>query len=207
MDKKKAIELIKSQVLGCLDPNTEEELRVYAATGDDFPFEELGQYQNLSALLPLNLTLEVPEVAVKNNVAERLYELKSELEATKIVEEEIVIEEKTSDAFTIDENKLAEENLVEEEVSFDEELKIEESSAMEVIEEAKVHPPIEEIKKEKKLKDIVDKEDFEKRTREYISSYYDSIIKDLNNQSKKTLFISIAAAVLALISIALHFAL
>ena len=201
MDKNKAIELIKLQVLGCLDSKSYEELKIYADTGEDFPFEELGQYQNLSALLPLNLTIETPGIEVKNKVAQRLYELKAELENIKAVEE-IVIEEPEPISTSVVEEQTEDKM---DDVLVEEEIIVSEPEPRKVVAEKETQPRVEEIKRDKKLKDVVDKEDFEKRTKEYISTYYDKQIKDLQGNAKISLIIAIAAAVIAIISIALNF--
>ena len=47
MDKQKEIELVKLEVLGCINENEIKNLRVMKENDEDFPWKELAQYQNL----------------------------------------------------------------------------------------------------------------------------------------------------------------
>jgi hypothetical protein len=69
---------IQSYSLGCLPPEEVEEFRKAAAGNPDFNLKELGKYQNLVALLPSTLPLEIPDHRVKEKVARKLYRLKGE---------------------------------------------------------------------------------------------------------------------------------
>jgi hypothetical protein len=71
-------ELIYAYSLGCLTPSENDKFLDYI-NNDDFNFHELGEYQNLAALLPAILTMEVPDPHVKNSVARKLYRLKDEI--------------------------------------------------------------------------------------------------------------------------------
>lgn len=70
-----AADLIYAKALGCLDFEEESAFNKQMEEGNDFPWEELGQYQNLVALLPTLLEVEQPEQEIKDNVARKLYEL------------------------------------------------------------------------------------------------------------------------------------
>jgi hypothetical protein len=59
--------------LGCLDKGDFIDLMEYIDGGGSFPWQELGEYQNLCALLPSFLHLEEVPAAVKDKVARRLY--------------------------------------------------------------------------------------------------------------------------------------
>ncbi len=71
----KASDLIQAKALGCLDPEEDAALNKLMEEDPEFPWEELGQYQNLVALLPTLLEVEQPEQLVKDNVAKKLYDL------------------------------------------------------------------------------------------------------------------------------------
>jgi len=105
MEKKKAIDLIKLEVLDCLNNADAETLSLSKEVDSDFPWKELGEYQNLAAFLSVALPLEFPVSELKDKVALKLYnmrdEIKAKLDAKKalekppapIVEEEIVVDE------------------------------------------------------------------------------------------------------------------
>jgi len=102
MDKKKAVYLIKLEVLGCINKEDSDTLRLSKENDENFPFKELGEYQNLIALLPSTLMLEFPSNELKDKVAMKLYsireEIKAKVEARKAAEEplELVEEEKVN---------------------------------------------------------------------------------------------------------------
>ena len=62
MDKKKSLDLIKLEVLGCLNEKDRENLLAMKAEVVDFPWKELGDYQNLSSLFQYHLSLNTPQV-------------------------------------------------------------------------------------------------------------------------------------------------
>lgn len=64
--------------LGCLDKEDFVSMVEYIEAGGDFPWQELGELQNLTALLPSFLNIETPQPSVKDRVARTLYKLKSE---------------------------------------------------------------------------------------------------------------------------------
>lgn len=69
---------IHAYALGCLDKDEYIELTEYLEGNSDFNWVELGEFQNLAALLPSFLQMEDPAASVKNKVAQRLYRLKEE---------------------------------------------------------------------------------------------------------------------------------
>ena len=58
-------------------------LNEYFQTGNDFPWQELGEYQNLAALLPAILNIETPGPELKDKVARKLYRIKNEKRSKK----------------------------------------------------------------------------------------------------------------------------
>ena len=81
MDKKKTIDLIKLEVLSCLSDKDRENLQSLKAEGNEFPWKDLGDYQNLIALLPLTLELEYPSNELKNKTAIKLYSIRDQIKA------------------------------------------------------------------------------------------------------------------------------
>ncbi|MCE1188457.1 MAG: anti-sigma factor [Ignavibacteria bacterium] len=64
--------------LGCLDKEDYIHLVEHLESGESFPWQELGEFQNLSSLLPSFLNTEEPAANVKDRVARRLYRLRDE---------------------------------------------------------------------------------------------------------------------------------
>ena len=76
-------ELIYAFALGCLDIDEQSKFIDYIAIDPNFNWTELGEYQNLAALLPSILTIENPDTNVKAKVAKKLYSFKDEIRAKK----------------------------------------------------------------------------------------------------------------------------
>jgi hypothetical protein len=76
-------ELLQAKALGCLDPADDALITKLMKEDENFPWQELGHYQNLVAFLPTLLDIEVPEPKVKDNVARKLYELGEKIKAEK----------------------------------------------------------------------------------------------------------------------------
>lgn len=81
MDKKKSLELIKLEVLGCLNEKDMESLKVMKESNDDFPWKELADYQKLVALLPSALEIKYPASELKDKTAMKLYNIRDEIKA------------------------------------------------------------------------------------------------------------------------------
>jgi len=77
-------DLLYAYALGCLNKSDLKRLQDYLKTSEDFAWEELGEYQNLIALLPSILSTEVPNPQLKDKVARRLYRIKEEIAVKKI---------------------------------------------------------------------------------------------------------------------------
>jgi hypothetical protein len=82
-----AKELLQAKALGCLDPEDDAVFNKLMEEDENFPWQELGHYQNLVAFLPTLLNIEVPEPEVKDNVARKLYELGEKTKAEEKLEE------------------------------------------------------------------------------------------------------------------------
>jgi len=76
-------ELIYAFAFGCLDLDEYSKFLDYLTTDTNFNWNELGEYQNLAALLPSILTIENPDAGVKAKVAKKLYSFKDEIRAKK----------------------------------------------------------------------------------------------------------------------------
>ncbi len=64
--------------LGCLDENDFLIFREYLNSGEEAGLQELGEFQNLTSLLPIILNIETPTSQTKDNVARRLYKIRDE---------------------------------------------------------------------------------------------------------------------------------
>jgi protein TonB len=98
MDRQKEIELVKLEVLGCINENEIKSLRVMKENDENFPWKELAQYQNLASLLPSVLVAEIPSPNAKDNMIKKLNrsifgaEDDNELEIVEIKEENSIDE-------------------------------------------------------------------------------------------------------------------
>jgi hypothetical protein len=81
MDKKKSIELIKLEVLGCLTEKDKESLKEMKLSNEDFPWKELAEYQKVISLLPSLLEIKYPSDDLKDKTAMKLYNLRDEIKA------------------------------------------------------------------------------------------------------------------------------
>jgi Anti-sigma-K factor rskA, C-terminal len=77
-EEKEFNELIYAYTLGCLDDDDKQKLKSYFESGGNYPWLELGEYQNLVALLPSILNIETPGSQLKDKVARKLYRIRDE---------------------------------------------------------------------------------------------------------------------------------
>jgi hypothetical protein len=197
MEKKKLIELIKLEVLDCLNNTDAETLRLSKEVDSDFPWKELGEYQNLAALLPVALPIEFPVSELKDKVALKLYnmrdEIKAKLDAKKTPEEVPVLQE-------------VKEEIVEEEIQLDEinitdqEEEVAQVSVANKFEQKRI---AEEVKADLRSKVTFDKELVEKTVKEYLKSRFEPELKSINAGIKRNLIISIVLFAISLILIAI----
>ena len=80
--------MIPAKVLDSLNSDDDLTLQSFINQGYNFPWDEFGVYQKAASLLPLSLSLEVPEPELKDKVALRLIKLVEEQRAMKAEEEE-----------------------------------------------------------------------------------------------------------------------
>jgi hypothetical protein len=88
IDEQKILGMLQARALGCLDDEDNRELQEFIDGGHLFPWDELGKYQNVAALLPLSLQLELPDAELKDRVALKLIKLSEQLRIKKILEED-----------------------------------------------------------------------------------------------------------------------
>ncbi|GIK59149.1 MAG: hypothetical protein HND39_04865 [Ignavibacteriota bacterium] len=81
MERKKIVELIKLEVLSCLQEKDRETLQSLKLTNDDFPWKELAEYQHITALLPSVLEILTPASDLKDKTALKLYNIRDEIKA------------------------------------------------------------------------------------------------------------------------------
>jgi len=233
MDKKKSLDLIKLEVLGCLNDKDKESLQTMKAEGEEFPWKVLGDYQNLIANLPLALELKYPASDIKDKTATKLYnirdQIKAKVEAKKALEmpaqpfEEISESEgiiEVSENF--DTNVAAEQIEVEEKVfaeveegmhfnadetipGQDEPVKFP-SKFKEKSEPRSLFRQASEFEAKEPLKAVVDKDVVEKIARDYIKTHLERQIESLNKTVKKNRILSFILFVISLLLIlALYF--
>lgn len=88
IDEQKIIGMLQAKALGCIDVEDNRELQAFIDEGHVFPWNELGKFQNVAALLPLALQLELPDAELKDRVALKLIKLSEQLRIKKILEED-----------------------------------------------------------------------------------------------------------------------
>ncbi len=107
MSNVESMELLQAKALGCLDPEDDALFTKLMKEDENFPWQELGHYQNLVAFLPTLLDIEVPEPEVKDDVARKLYELgeKDKAENDEDVKQNTIAKEAEieEDGFVIEE--------------------------------------------------------------------------------------------------------
>lgn len=200
MEKKKAIDLIKLEVLDCLNNADAETLHLSKEVDSDFPWKELGEYQNLAAFLSVALPLEFPVSELKDKVALKLYnmrdEIKAKLDAKRKPEEPPVLIEDEKEI--IDEEFIVEETyvpVIEEEISpLAVSGRIEQKRTEEI-----------SAKSDLRSKVTFDKELVEKTVKEYFKSHFEPELKSIRNSMKRNFVISLVLFAISLILIVILF--
>ncbi|MGE5353615.1 MAG: anti-sigma factor domain-containing protein [Acidobacteriota bacterium] len=105
LSEQKFREMIYPFSAGCLDKDECLDFIEYLRSGQKVPENELGELQNVVALMPAILELETPQPHVKDKVAKRLYRMREELREKK---KQMVQDLTQEDAHPINENVFAE---------------------------------------------------------------------------------------------------
>ncbi len=79
-------EMIAAFAAGCMDKENFVQFRDYVKEGGELPQGELGELQNIVAMIPVILDLETPDPSLKDKVAKKLIGMKDEIK-TRIREE------------------------------------------------------------------------------------------------------------------------
>lgn len=201
MDKNSATKLIKAKALGCLEQIEEIELSEFMETAEEFPWAELGEYQNLVSLLPLYLPLELPGNEVKDNLVNKLTELRNQLFPVQEEEQELVEEELPA----FEEEKVPDEveiNMQDIDADVEPDLSIQDEVIPDEPEE-EILETKEEISSERKppfKKDLFDeqREKSDRRIRESIKKLDDEIA-ELEQTVKRNFMISLGVFVVLIV--------
>ena len=227
MDKKKIVDLIKLEVLRCLNEKDNESLQSLKVEEIEFPWKELGDYQNLIAFLPLSLNLDYPSNELKNKTAMKLYDIRDQIKA-KIdvkkaqeipepqVEEISLSVESAEDIEPAEQIEVEEKVLIEAEegVQFipDESLEGKEQSFGFVSDfkdkdEPKniFQPTKNDVYTKQPPKPIVEKEMIEKVVKDFIKSHLEREHESLRSNINKNKILSIVLFVISLLLIAALF--
>lgn len=224
MDRKKSVDLIKLEVLGSINDKDRETLQTLKNEGEDFPWKELGEYQNLIAMLPLSLELKHPATELKDKTAMKLYsirdQIKVKVDAKKASEmpvetvetfqetefQEEVAENLVTEQIEIEEKEFAE---VEEGFNVDAEIALGKKEPArfsnrlkEKSETESFFKQPEETEVREPVKQAIDKEAIEKITRDYIKSHVEReliSLRDSVNKNKILNFILFAIAVILVV--------
>ena len=94
-DKNDYYEFLYAYSLGCLDKDDLINLKNFLDSNEDYYWQELGEFQNLSSLFPSVLPVEKPDPEVKDKVARKLYRIRNEIKAKR---DKLKKEQKASEA-------------------------------------------------------------------------------------------------------------
>jgi hypothetical protein len=83
IDPNEIKKMLHAYALGCLEREDLIKLKDHINSGGEINWAELGEFQNLAALLPIILNIEEPPPHVKNNVARKLYRIRDEIREKK----------------------------------------------------------------------------------------------------------------------------
>ena len=210
MDRNKAIDLIKAKTLGCLAKDEDAEFKEYMESGEDFPWDVLGEYQNLTAMLPILLQLEVVDPEIKDNVARKLYKIIEELKAKQQAELTPVPETETAETEPESETEQEVEKAITEEpikFSVDDDSLLREpdlslASSENTLDLPLAEQDVEEKRRREKVENIVDEKLERQKTIEYIDTYHKEEMAALEGASKKNKLFSIILFVISLILLA-----
>jgi hypothetical protein len=222
MEKKKILDLIKLEVLHCLNDKDKANLQSIKAEGNDFPWKEFGDYQNLSSLLPISLELKYPASDLKDKTAMKLYNIreliKAKIDAKKALEApEPPVEEISFPVKNIQEVETAEQIEVEEKVLVEVEEGVQYSSnesmsnkddSFKFVSKFKGKSEVEnpfrqaaEMETKEPPKAVVDKELVEKIARDYIKSHLERDLETLRSNVNKNKILSFILLVVSLLLI------
>jgi len=81
MAEKAIHEMVAAYAVGCIDRQNFVQFKDYMQEGGDLPEGELGELQNIIAMIPVILELEKPHPAIKDAVAKKLIGIKDEIKA------------------------------------------------------------------------------------------------------------------------------
>lgn len=146
MDKKKSLDLIKLEVLGCLTEQDKEKLQAMKDEGEGFPWKELGDYQNLITLLPITLELKYPAKDLKDKTATMLFNMREQIQAKIDAKKakEIPVEVPVAESVELEEginiDEQVEESVTTEEIEIEEKefAEVEEGVSLNEVEEASI---------------------------------------------------------------------
>jgi hypothetical protein len=212
MEKKKIVDLIKLEVLGCINQKDSEALRSAKETETEFPWKELGDYQNLAALLPIALKLEFPVSELKDKVAMKLYEIRGEIKAK--IDAKKALEEPEPLVLVEEPKEVEEEEIHLEEISSTATKEAETSAIKEieipqvsVAEKTEIRRTVEEptARIDHRVKAAVDKDMVERVVREYFKSNMEDQLSSVKQSISKNFYLSIIFFIITLILIVVLF--
>src|SRR4030042_2437502 len=81
MDEKVIHEMMSAFAAGCMDKENYINFKNYIDSQGELPYRELGELQNLTAMVPLILELELPDIKLKDRIAKKLIGMQDEIKA------------------------------------------------------------------------------------------------------------------------------
>ncbi|MBT8393150.1 MAG: hypothetical protein KJO48_15400, partial [Ignavibacteria bacterium] len=201
MDNKKKIELLKLSAIGCINEDDQATLNSLMLEDENFPWNELGEFQNLAALIPSSLVIETPNWELKDKVARKLYNLRDEIKSQQKQKTTVEQPVETSDQLINESGEAIsiEDSGLELTSADDIELPVEEKISNESVVEGEVELP------QTNVKHSVDRELIERTTKDYIDSHFEKEIKSTQKNIKKSLLLSLILFVISLLLIVFMF--
>ena len=214
MNNMESMELLQAKALGCLDSEDDELFTKLMKDDENFPWQELGHYQNLVAFLPTLLEIEVPDPEVKDNIARKLSELgeKIKAETDEDVKQNTIAKEEESDKIEEDgfiieeepiEKDLADTGDAKKGISFKEHgvlTKLPSNDDKKVIREPLINKQQE--RPETKTTPKQPKKEFEQKDVEnYVSKFSTEATDVESNKSKSRLIVTITLIVVTLLAL------
>ena len=225
MDKKRSLELIKLEVLGCLNEKDMESLKIMKENKDEFPWKELADYQKLVALIPSPLELKYPASELKDKTAMKLYSIRDEIKAKIDVKKVLEIPPQPVE----EKSDLEEMSELEEKIEVEEKVFAEAEEGFHITADEPLAPIQDEsfrivsnFKEKEESKNLInetydkietavsktapEKDAIEKIARDYIKAHIEDDIELLNQSVKKNKVLSFIFFIITLIMIgALYF--
>ncbi len=84
-------EMVSAFAAGCMDRENFVQFKEYLQSGGELPERELGELQNIIAMIPVILDLETPDPSIKDMVAKKLIGMKDEIKQKVVNDRKTIV--------------------------------------------------------------------------------------------------------------------